>query len=608
MTKKQKAELYKQGMEAGAKPFQEKFEQTTQQLRETSQSVANVARNQRKNQSVVNQMIDGVQKLESDLKQTQQISVQNEKQSRKQEEAIKSMELLMPKITAVCNFCGRPVNPYQIVCSHCGKLGEVFPYDLEKFDIQDKCLSELDSLSVTVSKNCSREEEWLYPELDEKFIKMKKIQEIAYKSMNDEERVNTNVYEQIYYFTQKFFDEYQKKKIEIAVVGTVKAGKSSLINALLGASLASVDPTPETSILVRYRTTGEGNYLRIKFYTEEEWAKLWNTTKGATVFLSEYKKSGAEAIKQQYLGMEEKYISCSSEELPQIMMEWSKSDAPRHFFVKEIEVGYQSDALPHDIFLVDTPGLSDPVRYRSDITRAYIKKSDWILACITSEKLSEQPEFHFLSKVIENKNGDVSKIFVVATKKDMLSQKERDAKGNEFLQRLGQLYKSKSKASSRFSFVAAECHVFARKVIMGEELTEDEDIKWWKMLADMRMSPAEFTEKSDEVIKYAGVEDLFAKINRIVLSKRRSILITDITEDYFQYMSMINALANDFIEDRREMLEELISRRETDTNRIEEIRESNKELEILQTKVQALKKQLEIEIAANGTNTVRREE
>lgn len=62
-------------------------------------------------------------------------------------------------------------------------------------------------------------------------------------------------------------------------MGTVKAGKSSLINALIGTRLASVDPTPETSILVKYRTTSEGNYLKINFYTEAQWNKLWSTAK-----------------------------------------------------------------------------------------------------------------------------------------------------------------------------------------------------------------------------------------------------------------------------------------------------------------------------------------
>ena len=57
-------------------------------------------------------------------------------------------------------------------------------------------------------------------------------------------------------------------------------------------------------------------------------------------------------------------------------MEWTRSDTPKHFFVKEIEVGYESDSdmFPHDVYLVDTPGLNDPVKYRSEITRKYIKK------------------------------------------------------------------------------------------------------------------------------------------------------------------------------------------------------------------------------------------
>ena len=103
-------------------------------------------------------------------------------------------------------------------------------------------------------------------------------------------------------------------------MGTVKAGKSSLINALIGTRLASVDPTPETSILVKYRTTSEGNYLKINFYTEAQWNKLWSTAKNATVFRNEYDRLGAENIKYEYLNKPQKYITCSSEELPRIIM------------------------------------------------------------------------------------------------------------------------------------------------------------------------------------------------------------------------------------------------------------------------------------------------
>lgn len=605
MIKKRKSQIYKSGMEAGAKPFQDKFEQTTKQIRKTGKQVKDIAKTQKKNQKVTNQIIDGVQKIDCDLKKTKSNVAKQSKQNKKQREVISNIEIMMPSITATCNYCGKPIESHQIICSSCGMVGKTFPYNLTRFDLKDICFTRVAGLSKTIKKAKNIEEDWLYPELNDKFIKMKKIQEISAVAMKKNDKENVSAYKHINSLANEFFNKYRKKRIEIAVVGTVKAGKSSLINALLGADLASVKATPETSILVKYRTTADENYLKITFYTGEEWNTLWSTTKLATVFLDEYKNSGAEHIRYDYLGKKEQFIRCKAEELPKIMMEWSKSDSPKHFFVKEIEVGYQSESLPHDVYLVDTPGLSDPVKYRSDITRDYITKSDWILACITSEKLSEQPEFHFLSKVIENKGGDVSKIFVVATKKDILVESERVAKRNEFLARLVQLYNNEELAISRFSFVAAECHIFTSKVILGEELEANDRRKMRKMLADLDMDMEDITEESGKVIDYAGVQALFNKVNKVVLSKRRSIIIDEIYKDYAQCMVNINSYANEYIEDAKDFLDNLTSENEMDTNKIEELQESNKQLAILQEQVKNLKRELEIKIAANSSSLIK---
>lgn len=606
MRKKKQMEIYKCGMEAGAAPFEKKYEETAKQIRKTSGHIDELARNQRKNKKIVDAMIDGEQQNQQRIQDLNKIVETGEKTLTRYKRKTENIELMMPSVSTTCGSCGHPIKSHQLVCSFCGALSKSFPYELVDFDIEKKCMAEVEELAKIIKESNCNDDDWLYQELDDKFRKMKKIKNIAYKAMKDKGEENAPVYRKIYGLTQKFFSDYRKRRIEIAVVGTVKAGKSSLINALIGTRLASVDPTPETSILVKYRTTSEGNYLKINFYTEAQWNKLWSTAKNATVFRNEYDRLGAENIKYEYLNKPQKYITCSSEELPRIMMEWSKSDAPKHFFVKEIEVGYQSDTIPHDVFLVDTPGLSDPVRYRSDITRRYIKRSDWILACITGENLSCQPEFNFLSKVISNKGGDVSKIFVVATKKDMLTNAEGEKKEKEFLIRLGELYNNDSMAVSRFAFVAAEVHLMTTQVIQGINLEPEEKKKFKKALLeiDEDLEFSDVSRKADDILKYASVNDLFDRINKVVLLNRRNYIVNGIINDYIKCMKVINENASLYLDDSKAYLKKLTEDREYDQSQIEKIEQSNRDIEILQDKIRKIRRNLEIEISANSENII----
>lgn len=606
MRKKKQMEIYKCGMEAGAAPFEKKYEETAKQIRKTSGHIDELARNQRKNKKIVDAMIDGEQQNQQRIQDLNKIVETGEKTLTRYKRKTENIELMMPSVSTTCGSCGHPIESHQLVCSFCGALSKSFPYELVDFDIEKKCMAEVEELAKIIKESNCNDDDWLYQELDDKFRKMKKIKNIAYKAMKDKGEENAPVYRKIYGLTQKFFSDYRKRRIEIAVVGTVKAGKSSLINALIGTRLASVDPTPETSILVKYRTTSEGNYLKINFYTEAQWNKLWSTTKNATVFRNEYDRLGAENIKYEYLNKPQKYITCSSEELPRIMMEWSKSDAPKHFFVKEIEVGYQSDTIPHDVFLVDTPGLSDPVRYRSDITRRYIKRSDWILACITGENLSCQPEFNFLSKVISNKGGDVSKIFVVATKKDMLTNAEGEKKEKEFLIRLGELYNNDSMAVSRFAFVAAEVHLMTTQVIQGINLEPEEKKKFKKALLeiDEDLEFSDVSRKADDILKYASVNDLFDRINKVVLLNRRNYIVNGIINDYIKCMKVINENASLYLDDSKAYLKKLTEDREYDQSQIEKTEQSNRDIEILQDKIRKIRRNLEIEISANSENII----
>ena len=77
----------------------------------------------------------------------------------------------------------------------------------------------------------------------------------------------------------------RKPDFQIAFVGTIKTGKSTLINALLGHNYASIDVTPETAVLTKFRSS-ERDYVHVTFYSEREWAQLWKKTSGWDIWKS----------------------------------------------------------------------------------------------------------------------------------------------------------------------------------------------------------------------------------------------------------------------------------------------------------------------------------
>ena len=225
----------------------------------------------------------------------------------------------------------------------------------------------------------------------------------------------------------QFLNLSRKADFEIAFVGTIKTGKSTLINALLGHEYASMDVTPETAALTKFRSS-EKDYVHVKFYNKAEWEALWaSVQKGADKFLEEYKMLNAEAQKAKWVGHEDMHIELANEEIEQNLAIWSSSKSAVHYFVKEIEVGIST--LPRffhkQVVFVDTPGLSDPVEYRSQISRDYIRKANAVIVCIDAQKI-QRPEIETLSSVFAFSEYKKDKVFVVATHWDKLNHPIED--------------------------------------------------------------------------------------------------------------------------------------------------------------------------------------
>lgn len=240
-------------------------------------------------------------------------------------------------------------------------------------------------------------------------------------------------------------------------------------------------------------------------------------------------------------------------ELPEKIMKWTSSETPEHFFVRELEVGYhrsdyQDSQLPNDVILVDTPGLRDPIAFRSKITKKYIKNADWVLVCISSENLCSQDEARFLGEITANNGQRADKILVVATKRDMLPAKEYNAKQKDFLERFKEFYSGRmGLAIDHFIPVSDETSMLLNAYLKNSTgLSDEDDEKFFSALNRLRIrNPADIVQRKPDIIEYAGINALSMRLDKMILKGRKTEIIASAKEKYRKTMEFIRGAATE---------------------------------------------------------------
>ena len=223
----------------------------------------------------------------------------------------------------------------------------------------------------------------------------------------------------------------QTEFLEIAFVGTIKAGKSTLINALLKKELASMDVRPETATLSKFRW-GEKPEIIVKFYSQKEWDELLNDAKKADD-AENSANSEKKSFKQEYEADERtkslcgKFIGHGEIKEPlslENLARYTSSQHPEHFFVKEVEISYPEFPYQKNIMFVDTPGLDDPVPYRSNVTKSYIKRAKVVLVCNNANAMRAQ-EIRTIYGAFDT-TGDPERVYVLGTHYDSFANPQAD--------------------------------------------------------------------------------------------------------------------------------------------------------------------------------------
>jgi GTP-binding protein EngB required for normal cell division len=175
-------------------------------------------------------------------------------------------------------------------------------------------------------------------------------------------------------------EKIRSNAFNLVVVGQFKRGKTSLINALLGAEILPVAVVPLTSI-VTIMTWGEA--LRIKVYFNDE---------------------RVSEIKPESLS---EYVT-------------EKGNPKNMKDVREVVLTYPSPYLKDGVRLIDTPGVGSIYEHNTDVAYQYLPKSDAALFLLSVDQPMSKAEMDFLKDVKEYSN----KIFFVLNKADYLRESD----------------------------------------------------------------------------------------------------------------------------------------------------------------------------------------
>ena len=243
----------------------------------------------------------------------------------------------------------------------------------------------------------------------DRYQAMVKLLDIGSKALNEKREM--------------FVELCENPEFEIAFVGTIKTGKSTLINALLGHDYTPTDITPETAALTKFRKS-DNDYIRIIFYSKEEWEELKaSKSQNAVEYNELYERLGAESVADRWIGHDPIRKELSPEEIEKAVAQWTSSKYAEHFFVKEVEMGISSlpDTFPPQVLFVDTPGLFDAVQYRSEIAEKYIRNADAVFFCIDAQRTIRE-EHDEIQVVFQNSSENKSKVHIIATHWDKLNK------------------------------------------------------------------------------------------------------------------------------------------------------------------------------------------
>jgi len=211
------------------------------------------------------------------------------------------------------------------------------------------------------------------------------------------------------------------QKFSIGITGVMNAGKSTMLNALMGKEILGSAVVPETANLtiVKHNPTERA---KVFYWNQAEWDRIEKSAlqlESMRDYVEETKKIFGDEL-SSYIKKESRFDEVDINDLS--LYTSAEAEGKKCNIIKYVELGSNLDFLSDGIEIVDTPGLDDPVIQREEITKEYVSACDMMIHLMNVSQSATLKDVEFIIDALLYQN--ISKLLVVITRADTVSKEQ----------------------------------------------------------------------------------------------------------------------------------------------------------------------------------------
>ena len=231
-------------------------------------------------------------------------------------------------------------------------------------------------------------------------------------------------------------------EFNVAVTGVINAGKSTLLNALLGKKILGASNVPETANLTVLKYAPEP-FARVNFWSKAELKELGIAQDKDDEIAEIYGGAGvkfesktAQNLKVKFNAggeSEAKFESPNASEIcsdqpasktikTDEIKRYTSADSKYAKFVKSVELYENLELLKDNVRIIDTPGIDDAVAAREELVRRFMRECDLMVHLMNVSQSATQKDLDFIVSSLQNSHA--VRLAVLLTHADVLKEGE----------------------------------------------------------------------------------------------------------------------------------------------------------------------------------------